>query len=89
MSNSSHQTAHAVLEYLITKAVSDGESQNSKLRLSYEDVAKSLGKETSEEAKQNYGEVDLVLEFSLYWDEAQLEESDRLQLNDEVETYED
>jgi hypothetical protein len=61
------QSAHKVLEYLLTKAALTGKLKNTKIRIPYSDLAKSIG---SNDVKN----VDLIVKFQLQWDEGKTDE---------------
>jgi hypothetical protein len=59
------QNIHTVLEILITKAALTGKTLGSTIRIPYKDLSELIGKSENKD-------IDLVLTFSLEWDESSL-----------------
>lgn len=81
MAPSRAQVPFTVLNYLLTRAVTEGKNETATIRVPYVDLLATIGKVVeTEEDKQN-SELDLVVNISLEWEQHSDDENEAVDID--------
>ena len=92
MSSSSNraQIPHTVMNYLLTRAVTDGTNESAVIRVPYADLLSTIGKKVETDEDRQNELLDLVVHITLSWEEHDDDEEQAVEMDvDFKKEYED